>query len=160
MKKSKSYEERIQNQFGGFCTRVLKNEAKYIYRELSNQAVKEKVFDELSDKELSELAVFDNYFNSEHVFNVHGKEVVVNGDLLAEALEKLPADKRDVILLSYFLEMTDAEIGKELDTVRQNISKRRAYILKLMRKYLKRRVLNGRKREKSAFIGYFCRKKR
>ena len=53
MKKSKSYEERIQNQFGGFCTRVLKNEAKYIYRELSNQAVKEKVFDELSDKELS-----------------------------------------------------------------------------------------------------------
>ena len=27
MKKSKSYEERIQNQFGGFCTRVLKNEA-------------------------------------------------------------------------------------------------------------------------------------
>ena len=30
-------------------------------------------------------------------------------------------DKRDVILLSYFLEMTDAEIGKELDTVRQNI---------------------------------------
>lgn len=138
MKKSKSYEERIQNQFGGFWTRVLKNEAKYIYRELSNQAVKEKVFDELSDKELSELAVYDNYFNSEHVFNVHGKEVVVNGDLLAEALEKLPADKRDVILLSYFLEMTDAEIGKELDTVRQNISKRRAYILKLMRKYLEK----------------------
>ena len=59
--KSKSYEERIQNQFGGFCTRVLKNEAKYLYRELSNQAVKEKVFDELSDKELSELAVYDNY---------------------------------------------------------------------------------------------------
>ena len=96
------------------------------------------MFDELSDKELSELAVYDNYFKSEHVFNVHGKEVVVNGDLLAEALEKLPADKRDVILLSYFLEMTDAEIGKELDTVRQNISKRRAYILKLMRKYLEK----------------------
>lgn len=53
-------------------------------------------------------------------------------------MEKLPADKRDVILLSYFLEMTDAEIGKELDTVRQNISKRRAYILKLMRKYLEK----------------------
>ena len=33
MKKSKSYEERIQNQFGGFCTRVLKNEelCKFIY---------------------------------------------------------------------------------------------------------------------------------
>ena len=53
-------------------------------------------------------------------------------------MEKLPADKRDVILLSYFLEMTDAEIGKELDTVSQNISKRRAYILKLMRKYLEK----------------------
>ena len=42
MKKSKTYEERIQNRFGGFCTRVLKNEAKYIYRELSNKTMKEK----------------------------------------------------------------------------------------------------------------------
>lgn len=56
--------------------------------------------------------------------------------------EKLPADKRDIILLSYFVEMTDDEIGKELDTVRQNVTKRRDHILKLMRYYLERMVLS------------------
>ena len=31
-----SYEQRIQNQFGAFCVRVLKNEARYIQRELAS----------------------------------------------------------------------------------------------------------------------------
>lgn len=58
--------------------------------------------------------------------------------MLASALEKLPADKRDIILLSYFMEMTDREIARELDTVHQNVSKRRVRILKLMRDYLEK----------------------
>ena len=71
-------------------------------------------------------------------FDVQGKEIVVKGDMLAATLEKLPADKRDIILLSYFMEMTDREIARELDTVHQNVSKRRARILKLMRDYLEK----------------------
>lgn len=138
MKKAKDYERRIQNQFGAFCTRVLKNETKYIQRELSSKAIKEKSFDDLSEKDLYELAVYDDYFNNEHSFNVKGKDIIVKGDMLAAALNKLPADKRDIILLSYFMDMTDAEISKELDTVRQNISKRRARILKLMRELLEK----------------------
>ena len=42
MKNSKKSEQRIQNQFGAFCTRVLKNETRYIQRELGNKAIKEK----------------------------------------------------------------------------------------------------------------------
>ena len=138
MKKSRNYTERIQNQFGGFCVRVLKNEIRYIHREQSQAAVKEKSLDNLSEKELSELAVRDSYFHADHVFHVCGKDVVVIGDMLADALKQLSPEKRDIILLSYFLEMTDAEIGKELNTVRQNISKRRARILALMREYLEK----------------------
>ena len=138
MKNSKKSKQRIQNQFGAFCTRVLKNETKYIRRELSNKAVKEKSFDDLSEKDLCELAVSDDYFNNEHSFDVKGKDVIVKGDMLAAALEKLPADKRDIILLSYFMEMTDREIARELDTVHQNVSKRRANILKLMRELMEK----------------------
>ena len=75
---------------------------------------------------------------AQHSFDVQGKEIVVKGDMLAAALEKLPADKRDIILLSYFMEMTDREIARELDTAHQNVSKRRARILKLMRDYLEK----------------------
>ena len=135
MKNSKNSEQRIQNQFGAFCTRVLKNETRYIQRE---KAIKEKSYDELSEKDLYELAAYDSYFDGEHSFDVQGKEIVVKGDMLAAALEKLPADKRDIILLSYFMEMTDREIARELDTVHQNVSKRRARILKLMRDYLEK----------------------
>ena len=138
MKKSRTYTERIQNQFGGFCVRVLKNEIQYIRREQSRAAAKEKSLDNLSEKELSELAVRDSYFHADHVFHVCGKDVVVSGDMLADALKQLPPEKRDIILLSYFLEMTDAEIGKELNTVRQNISKRRTRMLALMREYLEK----------------------
>ena len=53
----------------------------------------------------------------EHVFEVQGLPVVVTGDLLADALAQLPEDKRDVILLSYFLGMTDREISEKLNVV-------------------------------------------
>ncbi len=65
-----------------------------------------------------------------------GKSVVVTGDLLAEAISKLPEDKRDVILLSYFLDISDREISEHMDVVRQSISKRRAKTLKELREYL------------------------
>ena len=53
----------------------------------------------------------------EPVFEVQGLPVVVTGDLLADALAQLPEDKRDVILLSYFLGMTDREISEKLNVV-------------------------------------------
>lgn len=138
MEKPSSYERRVQNQFGAFCVKVLKNEARHIHRENKQCLVHEKSINELSNAELSELADYDNYFENEHIFNVDGKDVVVNGDVLAQALNNLPADRRDIILLSYFLGMTDREIGERLNTLRQTISKRRAGTLKNLRKYLKK----------------------
>ena len=62
--------------------------------------------------------------------------MVVTGDLLAGALMQLPESKRDVILLSYFLGMTDREISDKLNIVRQTVSKRRLVTLKKLREYL------------------------
>ena len=60
----------------------------------------------------------------------------MTGDLLAGALMQLPESKRDVILLSYFLGMTDREISDKLNIVRQTVSKRRLVTLKKLREYL------------------------
>ena len=131
-----SYEQRIQNQFGAFCVKVLKNEARYIQRELASLQSQEKSLGELTASELEQTAVWDKHFMSEHVFEVLGLPVVVTGDLLADALAQLPEDKRDVILLSYFLEMTDREISEKLNIVHQTVSKRRLVTLKELREYL------------------------
>lgn len=131
-----SYEQRIQNQFGGFCVKVLKNEARYIQREYARRREQEKSLDDLTANELEQTASKDRYFNDEHVFEVMGIPVVVTGNLLADAIAQLPEEKRNVILLSYFLGMSDREISERMNVVRQTISKRRLITLKELRKYL------------------------
>ena len=90
----------------------------------------------LTASELEQTAVWDKHFMGEHVFEVLGLPVVVAGDLLADALAQLPEGKRDVILLSYFLGMTDREISEKLNIVHQTVSKRRLVTLKELREYL------------------------
>ena len=131
-----SIELRIQNQFGAFCVKVLKNEARYIQREYARRRDQEKSLDDLTASELEQTAVWDKHFMDEHVFEVQGLPVVVIGNLLADAIAQLPEGKRDVILLSYFLGMSDREISERLNVVRQTISKRRLTTLKELREYL------------------------
>lgn len=136
-----SYELRVQNQFGGFCTRVLKNEANRIHNEYAKQREKEKSWEDLSQVELERLSVVDKYFCDEHVFEVLDKQVIVISDLLAEAIANLSDVKREIILLSYFLGMTDREISEHLHVVRQAVSKRRTRILKELREHLEKEGL-------------------
>ena len=131
-----SNEQRIQNQFGAFCVKVLKNEARCIQREYAHRREQEKPLDDLTASELEQTATWDKYFMDEHVFEVQGLPVVVTGDLLAESIAQLPEGKRDVILLSYFLGMSDREISERLNVVRQTTSKRRLVTLKELREYL------------------------
>lgn len=133
-----SNELRIQNQFGGFCTRVLKNEANRIRKEYSKQRDSEKSWDDLSQNELEQSAVTDRHFMDEHIFEVQGIPVVVTGDILAEAIAQLPEGKRDVILLSFFLGMSDREISQRLHVVHQTVSKRRLVSLIELRNYLEK----------------------
>ena len=131
-----SYELRIQKQFGCFCTKVLRNEARDIQRKYAYLRDMEKSLDTLDASELNQTAAQDKYFMGEHVFEVLGFPIVVSGDILAEALAQLPESKRNVILLSYFLGMSDREIGRRLNVIHQTISKRRAVSLKELREYL------------------------
>ena len=133
-----SYEQRVQNKFGGFCTRVLKNEANRILNEYAKQRDREKSLDDMTQDELTKAAAYDSYFQDEYIFEVLGRETVVVGELLAAALAQLPEDKRDVILLSYFLGMTDLEISQQLNAARSTISKRRNNVLKELREYLEK----------------------
>ena len=131
-----SNEQRIQNQFGAFCVKVLKNEARCIQREYARRREQEKPLDDLTASELEQTATWDKYFMDEHVFEVQGLPVVVADDLLAEAIAQLPEGKRDVILLSYFLGMTDREISEKLHIVHQSVSKRRLVTLIELYEYL------------------------
>ena len=132
----KSDELRIQNQFGAFCTKVLNSETRMIHREELRQQKDHQSLDELAIREPESIAARDCYFKDEHIFNACGISVMVKDDQLAEAIARLPQEKQDVILLSYFLGWSDGEIGQRLKVVRQTISKRRNLALKVLRSYL------------------------
>ena len=56
--------------------------------------------------------------------------------VLTEALNALPERKRDIILLSYFLDMSDAEIGELLNVVRTTVFRHRKSALAKIKQYL------------------------
>ena len=46
----------------------------------------------------------------------------------------LPDDRRDIVLLAYFLDMTDREIAEKLDMVRRTVQYKRTQSLKELKK--------------------------
>lgn len=125
-----------QHTFDCYCKRVLKNEACNIQKEYSRRRNKEISFDELSEQELQSLCVSDEYFADEYIFDILGGSVTVRNERLAKALQSLTERKRDIILLSYFLDMTDREIAEKLNMVRKTVQYQRTSSLKALKKRL------------------------
>ena len=91
----------------------------------------------MSEKELAQLYTEDKYFVSEQIFNVLGLNVIVTDDVIAEALQSLPERKRDIILLSYFLELSDREIGDKLNMLRSTVQYQRTSTLQQLKNFMK-----------------------
>ena len=60
----------------------------------------------------------------------------IQDERLADALSQLPEEKRDIILLAYFLDMNDREIGEKLAMVRRTVQRRRTSTLCELKKRL------------------------
>lgn len=134
--KTNNHGQSKRHTFDSFCKKVLKNEARDYYDELKRQRNKEVSFSNLSVKEMDQLYTEDKYFAIEQIFNVLGLDVIVTDGVIAEALENLPERKRDIILLSYFLELSDREIGDKLNMLRSTVQYQRASILQQLKKFM------------------------
>ena len=79
----------------------------------------------------TQSALCDGEYPSDSTFfDVLDYRVAVKDDRLADALAALPSKKRDVLLLSYFLDMSDTEIAEKLKVVGSTIHRRRTSSLK------------------------------
>jgi DNA-directed RNA polymerase specialized sigma24 family protein len=122
--------------FDSYIKKVLKYAARDFYEEKRKSRERGISLSELNGAELTELAVTDIYFADEYAFDVLGWRVGVSDYELGEALNRLPADRRNIILLSYFLDMTDREIGKRLNLIRSTVQYKRTSTLKELKKRL------------------------
>lgn len=125
-----AYEKRRISEFDSYCKHVLRNEAKDIQRQLERKRKSEISFSDLSDMDLNQLYVFDEYKTDKTFFHVINAQVALQSRHLSKALKKLSEDKQNIILLSYFLDMTDQEIGEILNLARSTVQYRRSVALK------------------------------
>lgn len=137
MEKSSFYDElTVRNQFDWVCKITMQSELIDYIRHITYRQKHEKLFCELTKDDLNQLFSVDDYDLENHCFQVHGYDIEVKDTLIAEALETLTEKKRDVILLSYFMQMSDAEIAREMNLVRSTIQEHRKRSLELLRKVM------------------------
>lgn len=144
-KSSSSFdEETIRHRFDSFCKKALKGEVIDYERYMAYRRKYEISFSELSKQEFKKLCTTDEYRLDSYQFQALGYDIEVRDALIAEALQLLTEKKRNVILLSYFMDMSDAEIAREMNLVRSTIHEHRKRSLEQMKKIMEE-TIDGRK---------------
>ena len=62
--------------------------------------------------------------------------ILIENDLLADALNALPQDSRDILLMYWFLEMADREIAERMNLARRTINNRRLKSYRLLKELM------------------------
>ena len=139
-KSSSGRNETNQKLFDSYCKRILKNEAIDCFREIQKHRQREIFFSKLSEKEWKQLYMEDEYDLDTCTFRVLGYDVEVKDALIAETLNLLSDKKREVVLLAYFLDMSDTEIAKLLNLRQSTIHYHRTSSLKSLKEFLEERT--------------------
>ena len=125
MKLNRQEKEIVRRKFCAYCIKVLHGEALNYLDELER----------LLQKDLDALYCCDDYDMAEN-FTVMGRQVPVRDEWICKALKKLPVKKREIILMLYFLDMTEKEIAACLKLVQSTVHYHKDDSLRLMRKLM------------------------
>ena len=134
---SPSQKTSIRYQFEVYCKKVLRGERCDYLRQVLRLAKHEVCFSALPFDTLLQIGVSDDYPSNHYVFEAQGHQISVADDRLGEALSQIEAAGRNLLLLAYFLDLNDREIGTLLGIPRSTIQRRRQRFLDQMKQLLK-----------------------
>lgn len=130
------YQRYIEQTFDAYCKAVIRNAAIDILRREKTKREHEISLSEFTDPGELGAAAEDTYSLDETTFSVHGINVTVHNPDLSEALTCIPAKLRDVVLMAYFLGLTESEIAHTLHLSQSTINERRTKSLRRLRKIM------------------------
>lgn len=128
-----SFEKAIRLQFDYLICKVIDRTVKNYYRELGRRAKHEVPFCDVTETDLNHVATIDEYSMGYTVFPVYGTEVRVFDEHLCEAIKALSERQRNIVLMSYFLEMSDIEIREIIGISRCSVYRSRMRALNIIR---------------------------
>ena len=134
--KPSHFEQTIEHQFDSLAKKVMDAVVKKYHRDMRRRNRHEASFSDLSIFESDLLRFMDDYDCESTAFEVMGEEVLVADDKLVEALKSLPERKLDIIMMFYFMDMSDAEIAEVLELNRSTVYRHRTSTLEKIRKIM------------------------
>ena len=143
-KSSAEWQLKIRQQYDSFCKTLLKHEMIDYERERRYREKHEIPLAGFSEEEVEQLLITDGAMEVTEQFHVLNFDIDIKDELLCEALRNLPEQKRKVVLMSYFLEMTDTEIASYMDIVRVTVRYHKLSSLQMLKKFME--DMEGEKR--------------
>ena len=131
-----NHEEHIQHSFDSYCKKVSKRKALDIHRQAKKRNERVISFSDMPPQQLAGLSVMDEYFADEYIFSVLDECIGISNADLAGALNVLPADRREIVLMSYFFDMTDKEIAERLNMARRTVAYQRTSSLQKLKQLI------------------------
>lgn len=129
--------QRYQEQtFDSYAKRLIKNESIDARRELARQADREVSLSSLSYDDLLAVSQEDKYLFEKLGVHSRAGKVEVFDRLLGQAIMSLLPKWRDVIVMYYFLDMSDEKIGGVLQLTAGAIRHRRQVALERLKTML------------------------
>ena len=128
--------EHKQHAFDSYCKRLIKNEARSAFRQLQERQEWETVFSELPEETMEQLASWDRYPWEWTSFPLEDDVILIENVRLADALSALSPESRDILLMYWFLELTDREIGERVHLPRRTVNYRRLQAYRLLKKLM------------------------
>ncbi len=128
--------EHKQHAFDSYCKRAIKHEAFNAYRQIRYRKECEVSLSELPEETMEQLAVYDRYPWEYTPFPIDGDVILIENEHLATALNALPPENREILLMYYFLELADREIADKLHLARRTVNNRRLKAYRLLKELM------------------------
>lgn len=142
-KRTNDYELAVRRQFSSFCKKVIHNAA-YDYKmtHIDKRNLMEIFMDDLYEEDREYLKTMDIYDSDYEHFEVAGMNLKAQfkDERLLQAINKLSARQKEVLLLSVVEEETDTRIAEILNLDRSTVSEHRRKALAQLKKYLKENI--------------------
>lgn len=120
MKLNNQEKDIVRRKFCAYCIKVLRGEALNCLDELRRKQKRKINFSDFFQKDLETLGYYDNYEIAKN-FIVLGKQISIYDESISQALKKLSSKKRDIILMLFFLDMTEKENAACLQLVQSTV---------------------------------------
>ena len=125
----------VRRKFCKYCIKVMEGEALYYLRQLEKQHQREVCFSDLTPEQENQLSAYDDLLEINY-FQVMNMDVPVRDEDISNALKKLPERKRMIILMAFFLDMTEQEIADYYHLVQSTVHYHKAESLRMLKDIL------------------------